>query len=99
MELTAQTSIEPIKSPVMMTLEEMKLLFPDEWVLIGDPVFDEKQVEVTAGFAWLHGKSKKEVSLIGSEVIKQQLSKFYTLVYTGDFKYPERFMTGIFNRI
>lgn len=45
----------------LTTIEEIKVLYPDEWVLLGDPVMDNSKIEVLLGITLFHCKEKKEV--------------------------------------
>lgn len=76
------------------SIDEIKSLFPDEWVLIGNPEMDESELHVLSGIPVLHSKDKKEVCYLGKS--KTRNFKTITLFYTGAFK-PARVLTGIFN--
>ena len=80
----------------LLKISEIKSLYPDEWVLVGNPVMDDKNIDVISGIPIYHSKDKKEVCYIG----RDKTSNFnkISLVYTGNFK-PTRKITGIFNRI
>ena len=80
----------------LINILDIKALYPNEWVLLGNPVMDESKIDVLEGIPLFHSKDKKEVCYIGRE----KTSKFdkITLIYTGIFK-PARKITGIFNRI
>lgn len=79
-----------------LTLIEIKTLFPDEWVLIGNPVMTEDKLNLIVGTPIYHSKSKTEVCRFG----RNKADEFdkITLIYTGIFR-PSRKITGIFNRI
>lgn len=94
---TAEVRGENIEVPT--SFEKIKSLFPDEWVLIGNPEYDEKDVHIIAGVPLLHNKDKREASLIGRDIVKEKKYRFYTLAFTGTFKHRERYMTGIFRTI
>ncbi len=79
-----------------INIAEIKTLYPNEWVLLGNPVMDESKLEVVEGIPLFHSKDKKEVCYIGREKTKD-FDKI-TLIYTGEFT-PTRKITGIFNRI
>jgi hypothetical protein len=74
----------------------IKNQYPDEWVLLGNPIMDENQLNVLAGIPIYHSKDKREVCYIG----KDKTANFdkITLIYTGHFR-QSRKITGIFNRI
>jgi hypothetical protein len=80
----------------LLTINDIKALYPDEWVLIGNPVMDDAKLDVLSGIPIFHSKDKKEVCYIG----RDKTADFgkITLVYTGSFK-PFRKITGIFNRV
>ena len=80
----------------VLDLLEIKTLFPNEWVLIGNPVFDDSKLEVLSGIPLFHSEDKKEVCYIGRE--KTVGFNKITLIYTGKLK-SSRKITGIFNRI
>ena len=79
----------------LINISEIKSLYPDEWVLLGNPKMDDSKIEVISGIPLYHSKDKKEVCYIG----RAKTSNFdkITLIYTGTFK-PTRKITGIFNR-
>jgi hypothetical protein len=80
----------------LINIAEIKVLFPDEWVLLGNPIMDASNIDVISGIPLFHSKDKKEVCYIG----RDKTSNFdkITLIYTGSFR-PTRKITGIFNRI
>jgi len=80
----------------IITIREIKSLYPDEWVLLGNPIMDESKIDVLSGIPLFHSKDKKEVCYIGRD--KTSNFEKITLIYTGTFK-PARKITGIFNRI
>jgi hypothetical protein len=70
-----------------VSFEEAKLLYPDEWLLLGNPVSDENGLHTLGGYILYHSKDKKEVCYLGRD-----LTDGYdriTLKYTGKFK-PRR---------
>ena len=80
----------------LLNISEIKTLYPDEWVLLGNPIMDESDIDVLEGIPLYHSKDKKEVCYIG----RDKTSNFdtITLIYTGTFR-PMRKITGIFNRV
>ena len=79
-----------------LSINDIKERYPDEWVLVGNPVMDESKINVLSGIPIYHSKDKKEVCYIG----RDKTSDFdkITLIFTGTFK-PIRKITGIFNRV
>jgi hypothetical protein len=79
---------------LVKTIDEIKTLFPNEWVLIGNPEMDKSELNVLSGIPILHSKDKKEISYLGRS--KTNNYKTITVIYTGTFE-PVRMLTGIFN--
>jgi hypothetical protein len=79
--MTDQTSIA---EPKELSIEQIKEVFPDEWVLIGDPVMDESGFNVLSGTPLYHSRDKREVAYLGRE--KRVGHRLYTLLYTGTFQ-------------
>jgi hypothetical protein len=77
-------------------ISDIKDLYPDEWVLLGNPIMDDNKIDVISGIPLYHSKDKKEVCYIGRD--KTAGFDKITLIYTGTFR-PVRKITGIFNRI
>ncbi len=80
----------------LINISDIKLLYPNEWVLLGNPIMDESKIDVLEGIPLFHSKDKKEVCYIGRD--KTANFDKITLIYTGKFR-PIRKITGIFNRI
>jgi len=80
----------------LIDISDIKKLYPSEWVLVGNPVMDNSNIDVLSGIPIYHSKDKKEVCYIGRE--KTSAFDKITLIFTGTFK-PTRKITGIFNRI
>jgi hypothetical protein len=78
----------------LINIEEIKALYPNEWVLLGNPIMDDSRIDVLSGIPLFHSKDKKEVCYIG----RDKTSNFdkITLIYTGTFR-PTRKITGIFS--
>ncbi len=79
-----------------INITDIETRYPNEWVLVGNPVMDESKIDVLSGIPVFHSKDKKEVCYIGRD--KTANFDTITLIYTGTFK-PTRKITGIFNRI
>ncbi len=76
-----------------MTIQEIKLNFPDEWILLGNPQFSDSTV--IGGEVVCHGTNKTELAEKGKVLKNQyQMLKF---IYTGTFKPTRRI--GILKRI
>ncbi len=79
----------------LLNINDIKNLYPNEWVLIGNPVMDDNKLKVLSGIPIYHSKDQKEVCYIGRD--KTSGFEKITLIYTGTFK-PIRKITTIFNR-
>ncbi len=80
-------------NPAFIGFEEMKIMYPDEWVLLGNP--EMKNTTVLGGVVLFHSKDKKEVCYIGRDKTAD-FSKV-TITYTGDLKHNRRI--GILRRL
>jgi hypothetical protein len=81
---------------ILKSFSEIKDLYPNEWVLIGNPVMDESKIDLLYGIPLFHSKDKKEVCYIGRD--KTVNFDKITLIYTGEFRQTRK-LTGIFNRV
>ena len=79
----------------LLSINDIKERYPDEWVLVGNPVMDESKIDVLSGIPIYHSKDKKEVCYIGRD--KTSNYSKITLVYTGDLKSSRK--NGILIRI
>ena len=61
----------------MMTPAEMKDQFDSEWVLVGDPVFNE-QMELIRGKVLFHSGDKEEVYRKDREIHPRSAAYVYT---------------------
>ena len=73
--------------------EEVKKMYPDEWVLLGNPQM--RNTTVIGGVVVYHSKDKKEVCYIGRD--KTSVFSKVTIAYTGDLKHTRRI--GILRRL
>jgi len=80
----------------LLSIKDIKNLYPNEWVLVGNPIMDDSKIEVLSGIPIYHSKDKKEVCYIGRD--KTAAFEKITLIFTGSLK-PTRKITGIFNRV
>lgn len=80
----------------VLDMSDIRKLYPNEWILLGNPKLASNKLEILAGIPIFHSKDKKEVCLAG----RDKVSYFdkITLILTGSLK-QERTLTGIFNRI
>lgn len=74
-------------------LEELKKLYPNEWVLLGNP--EMKNTTVLGGIVLYHSKDKKEVCYIGRD--KTADFSTVTITFAGDLKQHRKI--GILRRL
>ena len=71
----------------VLSFESIRTLYPDQWVLIGDPILDDTSPlgsiasKLMSGVVLLAGKDKREIAYKAKEVRKDYES--VTCVYTG----------------
>ncbi len=71
----------------ILPFEKIKALYPDQWVLLGNP--ETYNTQVISGIVLMHGKDKREIAYLGREAVKP--FKTYTLRYTGEFPKNRKF--------
>lgn len=76
-----------------LTLDELKKIYPDEWVLLGNPKM--KNTSVLGGIVLYHSKDKKEVCYIGRDKTAEYST--VTIAFAGNLKQNRR--VGILKRI
>ncbi|MEY4927920.1 MAG: hypothetical protein RI894_2356, partial [Bacteroidota bacterium] len=79
----------------VLTINEIKAQYPDQWVLVGNPVMDGQEQEVLAGLPVFFSKSKKEVCYLGAELVKKFDSTI--LLFTGQPQHLKRIVATVFN--
>lgn len=78
-----------------LSFEQIKALYPNEWVLIGNPELDEPEIEASivsqlqAGILIFHSKDRREIAYKGKELKKG--FEATTCVYTGDLPKGRKF--------
>ncbi len=76
-----------------IAFDELKKMYPDEWVLLGDPKMEN--TSVLGGTVLYHSKDKKEVCYIGRD--KTTDFKTVTIAFAGDLKQHRKI--GMLRRI
>ena len=79
-----------------LTIEEIKAKYPDQWVLVANPVMDRQEQQVLSGQPIYYSPSKKEVCYLGAELIKNFDSTI--LLFTGQPRHLNRIISTVFNR-
>jgi hypothetical protein len=78
-----------------MFFADIKRLYPDEWVLIGNPDLDDTPVlkavvhKVRGGVVLLHSKDKREIGYKAKDAKKGYDT--FVCVYTGELPHNRRF--------
>ena len=69
----------------------IKLLYPDEWILVGNPEY--QNTKVLTGIVILHNKDRVQVALEARAKNADLLKEFHNLttIYTGTFPKNRRF--------
>lgn len=78
-----------------VSFEEAKLLYPDEWLLLGNPISDKNGLHTLGGYVLYHSKDKKEVCYLGRD--KTAGYDKITLEFTGEIKKMRRL--GLMRRL
>ena len=76
-----------------ITLEELKKIYPDEWVLLGNPKM--KNTSVLGGIVLFHSKDKKEVCYRGRD--KTTNFSTVTIAFAGALMHQRKI--GILRRL
>jgi hypothetical protein len=70
----------------VLSFEEIKRLFPDEWVLLGNPLIE--QTKVLSGIPIYHAPDKRDIAASG--VKWRDYFERATMVFTGEFSKNRR---------
>jgi len=54
----------------IIDINDIKTRYPDEWILLGNPVMDESNQQILSGILLYHSSDKKEVCYLGKPLIK-----------------------------
>ena len=76
-------------------LEDAKLLYPNEWLLLGNPVTGENELNIIGGYLLYHSEDKKEVCYLGRD--KTEGYDKIRLTFTGEIKKMRRL--GLMRRL
>jgi hypothetical protein len=67
----------------VLSFEEIKRLFPDEWVLLGNPIYTDDDLGVISAIVIIHDKNKHE--LVKKRVNWREKYHSATTIFTGSF--------------
>ena len=78
----------------ILTIEEIKAQYPDEWVLVANPILDETLLgsiikRMIKGVVLFHSKDKHEVAYKGKD-LRVGYDKV-TLIFTGEIPKKRKF--------
>ena len=76
-----------------LSIIQIKNLYPDEWVLVGNPIIEN--TKLLEGIVLFHSKDKKEVCYLGRGFV-EGFNKI-TLTFTGSIKSVRKM--GIMKRV
>ena len=82
-----------IMENTFLSIEEAKVLFPNEWLLLGNPVRED--LTIVGGILLYHSKDKKEVCYLGKD--KTDGFERIKLVFTGESRKMRKI--GIMRRL
>jgi hypothetical protein len=54
----------------VVTIDEVKKSYPDEWILLGNPEINEQKQAILSGILLYHSPDKKEVCYLGRPLTK-----------------------------
>ena len=80
-------------SNTYIEFDELKKMYPDEWVLLGEP--EMKSTSVLGGIVLYHSKDKKGVCYIGRDKTADYAT--VTIAFAGDLKQHRKI--GILRKI
>ncbi|MBK9458844.1 MAG: hypothetical protein KA783_08895 [Chitinophagales bacterium] len=79
----------------MLNIEEIRSQYPNEWVLIGNPLLKNPEIQASiisqliSGIVLFHSKDKRELAYKARE-IKSSVENI-TLIYTGEIPKGRKF--------
>lgn len=82
-----------MENSTFLNIEKLNTLYPNEWILLGNPTFE--RTKVMGGIVLYHSKDKKEVCYLGRD--KTTGYDKITITYTGTMRPMRRL--GIMKRI
>ena len=51
--------------PKRRSIDDIKKSFPDEWILLGNPEENEREMKILSGIVLYHSPDKREVAYLG----------------------------------
>jgi hypothetical protein len=81
----------------VVNINDIKKRYPDEWILLGNPTWDNHHLEVLSGIPLYHSKDKKEVCYLGRPLIVDYNTT--ALIFNRTTPRRKRSTIGIFKRV
>jgi len=88
-----ETHVPQAADEQFLSTEEIRRLYPNEWILLGDPIIEG--IEIMGGKVLVHNPDKRSMAMQGRNLIPQYARA--THFYTGTF--PKRATIGLMRRI
>jgi hypothetical protein len=81
----------------VVEISEIKRLYPDEWILLGNPEIDELNQEILSGVVLYHSRDKRELGYRDKPLMKKynQIASFFNRVTPRG----KTSMIGLFNAV
>jgi hypothetical protein len=81
-----------------MDIDDIKRNYPDEWILLGNPVRDESGLELLSGVLLYHSPDKREVCYLGKPLMAnyEKTALFFNRTTS---RKRDRVLLGPFRRI
>jgi hypothetical protein len=54
---------------IRQSIDDIKKKYPDEWILLGDPEKNEREMAIHSGVVLYHSPDKREVAYLGRPLI------------------------------
>jgi len=59
-----------VPDTVQRSIDDIKKSYPDEWILLGNPVKDEYGMDIYSGVVLYHSRDKRELAYLGKPLVK-----------------------------
>jgi hypothetical protein len=64
-------SVASLPDAQRRSIDDIKKSYPDEWILVGNPEKNEREMEILSGIVLYHSPDKREVAYLGKPLIKE----------------------------
>jgi len=66
-----EDSVTALPDAARRSIDDIKKSYPDEWILVGDPEEDEREMGCRSGIVLYHSPDKRELAYLGKPLMKQ----------------------------